>query len=104
MRRNPPSRKGASAVSRRGSDSEERPLMGDALRALDRGTGQLLAIRQPDGHWVGELEGDTILESEYALLRHFMGNLDADRLRKLANYLRQQQLPAGGWALYPGGK
>jgi squalene-hopene/tetraprenyl-beta-curcumene cyclase len=53
---------------------------------------------------VGELEGDTILESEYVLLRHFMGCLDADRLRKLANYLRSQQLESGGWAQYPGGR
>jgi len=73
------------------------------LQSLDAGRNFLLSIQQPDGHWVGELEGDTILESEYALLRHFMGCLDADRLRKLANYLRKTQRPEGGWTTYPGG-
>lgn len=104
MRRVAPPTREASAVSRRYSGSVERVPLGDALRALERGREHLLAIRQPDGHWVGELEGDTILESEYALLRHFMGCLDADRLRKLANYLRQAQRPTGGWAQYPGGR
>jgi squalene-hopene/tetraprenyl-beta-curcumene cyclase len=73
------------------------------MEALEAGRNHLLSLQQPDGHWVGELEGDTILESEYALLRAFMGCLDADRLRKLANYLRKTQRPEGGWAVFPGG-
>ena len=40
---------------------------------VDRGRMGLLARREPDGHWVGELEGDTILESEYVLLLAFLG-------------------------------
>src|SRR5262245_44288362 len=103
MRRSAPSTKGASAVSRWGSSAGDRLPLGDAIRALDRGIQHLLEVRRPDGHWVGELEGDTILESEYVLLRHFMGCLDDARLAKLANYMRQQQRPEGGWALYPGG-
>jgi squalene-hopene/tetraprenyl-beta-curcumene cyclase len=73
------------------------------LNALEAGCAYLLSIQKPDGHWVGELEGDTILESEYILLRYFMGWLDADRLRKLANYIRKLQRPDGGWSTYPGG-
>jgi len=73
------------------------------LASLEAGRGYLLSIQQPDGHWVGELEGDTILESEYVLLRHFMGCLDAERLRKLANYIRKVQRPEGGWSIFPGG-
>ena len=60
-------------------------------------------MQQPDGHWVGELEGDTILESEYLLLLQFMGWTDPVRFRRAANYVRARQLPTGGWALYPGG-
>ena len=78
-------------------------LQTTVLQALEAGREYLLSIQQPDGHWVGELEGDTILESEYALLRYYLGNLDPERLRKLANYVRQVQRPEGGWALYPGG-
>ena len=73
------------------------------LASLEAGKQYLFSIQQQDGHWVGELEGDTILESEYALLLHFMDRLDANRLRKLANYLRQLQRPEGGWSVYPGG-
>lgn len=73
------------------------------LAALEAGRAYLFSIQRPDGHWVGELQGDTILESEYVLLRHFMGNLDPDRLRKLAQYLRAEQRPEGGWSIYPGG-
>jgi squalene-hopene/tetraprenyl-beta-curcumene cyclase len=71
--------------------------------ALEAGCNHLLSLQRQDGHWVGELEGDTILESEYVLLRAFMGCLDSDRLRKLANYIRSQQRPEGGWSIYPGG-
>ena len=69
--------------------------------ALDRGRAGLLALQRPDGHWVGELEGDTILESEFILLAAFLG--DDPRIPKLANYLRGKQLESGGWPNYPGG-
>ena len=59
---------------------------------------------EEDGHWCGELEGDTILESEYILTLYFLGRAEEDRVRKAANYLRNKALPGGGWANYPGGK
>jgi squalene-hopene/tetraprenyl-beta-curcumene cyclase len=71
--------------------------------AIEKARGGLFALQQPDGHWVGELEGDTILESEYLLLLEFMGWQDPERYRRAANYLRAKQLPEGGWALFPGG-
>src|SRR3569833_3239377 len=80
------------------------PTLNEAvLSALDAGRNYLLSIQHADGHWVGELQGDTILETEYVLLRYFMGWLDSDRLRKLSNFVRQSQRPEGGWAIYPGG-
>src|SRR5438046_2437819 len=33
----------------------------------------LLSIQDDDGHWCAELEGDTILESEYILTMYFLG-------------------------------
>ena len=46
----------------------------DALdQALERTTDWLLARQHDEGYWVGELEGDTILESEYVLLMAFLG-------------------------------
>src|SRR5258708_3485747 len=73
------------------------------LRAIEDAQGWLLAAQEPDGHWCGELEGDTILETEYVLLLHFLGRLDDPRVAKAARYVRGKQLPGGGWAIYPGG-
>ncbi|HQR68693.1 MAG TPA: squalene--hopene cyclase, partial [Thermoanaerobaculia bacterium] len=63
----------------------------------------LLSIQEPDGHWCAELEGDTILESEYVLTMHFLGRTGEAKVQKAAEYLRRQQLPEGGWPNYPGG-
>ena len=53
---------------------------------------------------MGELEGDTILESEYILLLAFLGRQDSPLVHKAARYIEKKQLPEGGWAMYPGGK
>ncbi len=72
--------------------------------AIGRAQEWLLAQQHPDGHWVGELEGDTILESEYILLHWFMGWTDDAKLRKLCNYAIRHWLTAdGGCPMYPGG-
>ena len=63
----------------------------------------MLRIQKPDGHWVGELEGDTILESEYFLLLYFLGRGNDPKCDKLVEYLKKKMLPEGGWAIYPGG-
>lgn len=56
-----------------------------------------------DGHWVAELEGDTILESEYVLLLAFLGRHNSRRAAQAARYILNQQLTGGGWTTYPGG-
>ena len=63
----------------------------------------LLSIQDADGHWCAELEGDTILESEYMLTLYLLGRLGEERARKAAEYLRRRQLPDGGWTIYEGG-
>jgi squalene-hopene/tetraprenyl-beta-curcumene cyclase len=71
--------------------------------AIEAAQRYLLSIQHADGHWCGELEGDTILESEYMLTLHLLGRIGEERARKAAEYLRRRQLPAGGWAIYEGG-
>jgi squalene-hopene/tetraprenyl-beta-curcumene cyclase len=71
--------------------------------AIERTRDWLLARQAPEGYWVGELEGDTILESEYILLLAFLGRGQSEEAVLAANYMLQQQLPSGGWALFPGG-
>jgi len=74
--------------------------VGNAVHAAQR---YLLSIQHDDGHWCGELEGDTILESEYILTMAFLGRMDDPKIRKAAAYLRKKQLATGGWAIYEGG-
>ncbi|MFN6190376.1 MAG: squalene--hopene cyclase [Planctomycetia bacterium] len=67
-------------------------------------TADWLAKRQyADGHWRGPLEGDTILESEYTLILTWAGKLDDPHLAGAAERILREQLPGGGWAIYPGG-
>ncbi len=79
---------------------DQRAEVSGAIRAAQN---YLFSIQLPDGHWCGELEGDTILESEYAMTLHYLGRTHSDKFRKAANYIRQKQEPDGGWAIYPGG-
>lgn len=63
----------------------------------------LLNQQHEDGYWLGELEGDSILESEYVLLLAYLGQGQSELARKCAASLLEQQLPSGGWAQFPGG-
>ena len=56
------------------------------------------------GYWVGELEADTTLESDYIIFLYWL-NPDAqrDKIQKLANYIRSKQLPDGSWNIYHDG-
>jgi squalene-hopene/tetraprenyl-beta-curcumene cyclase len=71
--------------------------------ALDRTVTWMFDHQAADGYWCGELEGDTILESEYILLLAYLGQAQSEIALKAAAYIRQQQMPEGGWALFPGG-
>ena len=71
--------------------------------ALERTRDWLLARQDEEGYWVAELEGDTILESEYVLLMTFLGREADDVCIRCARYIQDHQLPGGGWAIYPGG-
>jgi squalene-hopene/tetraprenyl-beta-curcumene cyclase len=72
-------------------------------RSLNRARACLLAKQNPAGYWCGELQGDSILESEYLLLKWILGQEADPDLPLIANYLRRLQQPDGGWNLYPGG-
>jgi squalene-hopene/tetraprenyl-beta-curcumene cyclase len=72
--------------------------------AMQRARRSLLAQQHADGHWCGELQGDTILESEYILLMAFLGREQEDTIRKAANYIVSMERPqGGGWSNHPGG-
>jgi squalene-hopene/tetraprenyl-beta-curcumene cyclase len=79
---------------------------GAALEAsIASATRALLDERQPDGHWVFELEADCTIPAEYVLLRHYLGEpVDAALEAKIANYLRRVQGAHGGWPLVHDGE
>ncbi|UCD75256.1 MAG: squalene--hopene cyclase [Phycisphaerales bacterium] len=78
---------------------------------LDRALDALQSLQREDGHFCGELEGDSILQSEYLLMKFILGHerqpmTDGsdgwETLGKIARYLRSQQRADGGWGQYPG--
>jgi squalene-hopene/tetraprenyl-beta-curcumene cyclase len=77
----------------------------DALQAsIAAATSALLEYRQPDGHWVFELEADCTIPAEYVLLRHYLGEkVNAALEASIANYLRRVQGAHGGWPLVQDG-
>jgi len=76
---------------------------GSVSTAIKRTQNYLLERQQPEGYWVGELEGDTILESEYMLLLVWLEQENTPVFQQCANYILDQQNEEGGWSLYPGG-
>lgn len=79
------------------------PLLERVQESVQQATKRLLSLQDQEGFWMGELEGDTILESEYAVLLNFLGRHRDPRIPKLARYILEKQNAEGGWSLFPGG-
>lgn len=75
----------------------------DLSAAMTRTCDWLIERQDNAGFWCAELEGDSILESEYILLLAFLGQENTEVARQAANHLLKLQLPNGGWNMYPGG-
>ncbi len=57
----------------------------------------------PDGYWWAELESNCTITAEYIMLFHFLGMVDRNSERKMANYLLRQQTQEGYWCLWHNG-
>src|SRR5262249_56986851 len=69
--------------------------------SIGAATRALIALQQPDGHWVFELEADATIPAEYVLLRHYLAEMvDTELEAKIAAYLRRVQGEHGGWPLF----
>src|SRR3977135_4745768 len=80
------------------------PAVAESLHdAIDRGGDSVLSLQASEGYWLGELEADTTLESDYIFYLNVIGKARPDRIAKLANYVRRPQLEDGGWNIYYGG-
>jgi len=71
--------------------------------AIGRAVDWFLSNQHQDGYWWGELEADTTLESDYILYLHILGQSQSEKVEKLARYIRERQLPDGGWNIFVGG-
>src|SRR5262249_60639262 len=65
--------------------------------AIENAASFLLDQQHADGYWLGELEADTPLESDYIYYLHILGRFDEPLVAKLAQYVRRRQLSDGGW-------
>jgi squalene-hopene/tetraprenyl-beta-curcumene cyclase len=93
-------------------------LRAGVREAVERAAEALLAKQRNDRfpadgvHWCAELEGDSILSSEYLLMKFILGHADpapnlhacaeGATLLRIANQLRLSQRPDGTWGQYPG--
>jgi len=71
--------------------------------AISRAQAFLLGAQAADGHWVGQLEANTTITSEFLLLCHLIDHVNPERERKAVRYFRRQQRPDGGFTLFAGG-
>jgi squalene-hopene/tetraprenyl-beta-curcumene cyclase len=71
--------------------------------AIARAGDSLLALQDPDGYWVFELEADATIPSEFILLQHYFGRIEPELQARIAQYIRSRQGADGGWPLFHGG-
>jgi len=76
----------------------------ERLDAIVADGAQALRERQhADGHWVFELEADVAITAEYIMLQHHLDEIDVEEERAMADYIRAEQGPEGGWSLFEAG-
>lgn len=71
--------------------------------AIERSRDFFFREQLPEGYWWAELESNVTITAEYIMLFHFMGLVDKEKERKMANYLLRQQTEEGCWCIYFGG-
>ena len=75
----------------------------EVSEGIRKSTDWLLSLQHPDGYWCGELEADSMLESDYIFMHTLLGTGDAGKMERAVNEILRHQNADGGWSLYPGG-
>ena len=70
---------------------------------IERAKEWLLSLQHPDGYWCGELEADSMLESDYIFMHKLLGTGDQGRMERAVNEILRHQNADGGWSIYPNG-
>jgi len=69
--------------------------------AIERTRRYILGVQDPiEGFWVDQVEADVTIPSEYLMFRRMIGRVDAEKERRLVNFIRSKQMEDGGWNLY----
>lgn len=72
-------------------------------KAIERTRDFFFREQLPDGYWWAELESNCTITAEYIMLFHFLGMVDHEKERKMANYLLRQQTKEGYWTIWHNG-
>ncbi|MGD0444445.1 MAG: squalene--hopene cyclase [Edaphobacter sp.] len=70
---------------------------------IGRARDWLLGQQHQEGYWCGELEADSMLESDYIFMHTLLGTGDPGKMERAINEILRHQNEDGGWSLYPGG-
>jgi squalene-hopene/tetraprenyl-beta-curcumene cyclase len=74
--------------------------------AVEASKHHIFQMQKPDGHWVGELEADGMLEADYIFLHVLLETYDPKvrgRMQRALTEMLRYQNEDGSWSIYPGG-
>ncbi len=74
--------------------------------AIEASKEHIFRMQQEDGHWVGELEADGMLEADYIFLHVLLETSDPKvrgRMQRALTEMLRYQNADGSWSIYPGG-
>jgi squalene-hopene/tetraprenyl-beta-curcumene cyclase len=101
---------GITVSNSKGVDQPAQPRFGRmdvGLERITQGIAQakdwLFGQQHPDGYWCGELEADSMLESDYIFMHTLLGTGEPGRMERAINEILRHQNEDGGWGLFPGG-
>jgi squalene-hopene/tetraprenyl-beta-curcumene cyclase len=101
---------GITARNPKGVDEPAQPRFGRMDVGLERITHGIARAKDwlfdqqhPDGYWCGELEADSMLESDYIFMHTLLGTGEPGRMERAINEILRHQNEDGGWGLFPGG-
>ena len=77
--------------------------LNEVSEGIARSTDWMLGLQHPDGYWCGELEADSMLESDYIFLHTLLGTGDRGKMERAVNEILRHQNADGGWSIYPHG-
>lgn len=89
------------AAVRPSNDDEDLDKRLDVV--IDDVLSSLKGRQDGDGHWIYPLEADVTIPAEYVMLMHYLDDRDAALEQGIGHYLRDAQLPGGGWPLFHDG-